>query len=60
LNAELDHIVPIGKNGNGKIDNVRFIHAVVNRVKWNMTEDEFKTWVRTFVPRLIEWAKKDS
>jgi 5-methylcytosine-specific restriction endonuclease McrA len=57
-NAALDHIVPINRDGDGTINNVRFIHMTVNRIKWNMTDAEFKVLICDFLPLLTPWGKR--
>lgn len=45
LNAELDHIKPKSNGGNNKIENCQWVYAPVNKMKWNLSEDDFKELV---------------
>lgn len=56
--AELDHIVPLASGGSGKIHNVHWLHFSVNKMKWDMSMDEFKQILAELLPRLSEWIKK--
>lgn len=40
-NCELDHIMPRAKNGTNTISNLQWLHRDVNKMKHDMTEDEF-------------------
>lgn len=31
--SEIDHIVPIARNGSGTVDNLQYVHPICNRVK---------------------------
>jgi hypothetical protein len=51
--AEVDHIVPLSKGGSNSIDNLQWVHKVINRMKGNMSQDDFirlcskvATWTR--------------
>ena len=58
--ASIDHIIPVadGREGLGCITNMRFVHTVVNRMKWDLSEEDFKTAILGICPQMIEWAKK--
>lgn len=43
--AELDHIIPASKGGSHTIDNLRWVHRVTNRAKWDRTDEEFFAWL---------------
>lgn len=55
--ATLDHIVPVARGGKSTIENIRFVHWVVNRMKWDLTDVEFQVVASELFPRLIDWAK---
>ena len=40
-NCELDHIVPISRGGSNTPDNTQWVLMVCNRMKDNLTEQEF-------------------
>ncbi len=42
LNAELDHIKAKSNGGNNIIENCQWVYAPVNKMKWNLSEDDFK------------------
>lgn len=44
-NTDLDHIIPKSKGGDRGINNVQWTHNIVNRMKWNSTEEEFLDFV---------------
>jgi hypothetical protein len=56
--AALDHIVPVAKDGLSVISNLRFIHWSLNKMKWDMTDEQFRKVVLATCPALIEWAKQ--
>lgn len=39
--ASLDHIVPVSKGGEHAVDNVIWVHAEINRMKGQLSMDEF-------------------
>lgn len=41
---EVDHIVPLSKNGKHEIENLQMICMECNRSKHDMTDEEFRTW----------------
>jgi hypothetical protein len=41
VDAELDHIVPTSRGGSKDIGNTQWVLSIVNRMKDNLTEDEF-------------------
>jgi 5-methylcytosine-specific restriction endonuclease McrA len=41
---ELDHIIPLSKNGNNSIDNLGILNKTVNKMKHDLTPDEFIDW----------------
>lgn len=59
-NAELDHIVPIGKGGGGGIENLRYVHGWFNRMKWRSTDEELKSLLIEHGEQLIRWSKNIS
>lgn len=42
--TQLDHIVPISQGGQHTMDNVQFVHRVVNAMKRTMNEKTFVRW----------------
>lgn len=58
--ACLDHILPVSRGGTSGIDNIRFIHSMLNRMKWNLTDSEFKAFNLELCAPLIEWSKNGS
>lgn len=40
-NASIDHVVPLSRGGLKTIDNVQWVDWTVNRMKYNMTPEEF-------------------
>lgn len=46
LNATVDHITPVAKGGSLGIENIQFLHATVNQMKWSFTEEEFLYFVK--------------
>jgi 5-methylcytosine-specific restriction endonuclease McrA len=55
-NVAIDHIVPIAKNGNGTIENVRFVHVIFNHFKWNLSDSELKAFLKDYGPQLMDWS----
>ena len=47
--AALDHVLPISRGGESKIENAQILHASVNRAKHTMTNDEFIEMCRKVV-----------
>jgi 5-methylcytosine-specific restriction endonuclease McrA len=43
-NYNLDHIIPVSRNGDNSIDNLGITHEIVNRMKNNLTPDELIEW----------------
>ena len=43
--ASLDHIVPHSHGGSDDIENAQWLHTEVNRMKGNLTNEEFRLWV---------------
>ncbi len=39
--ASLDHIIPVSKGGKHAVDNVAWVHAEINRMKGQLSLDEF-------------------
>jgi len=58
VNVHLDHIVPIARGGDNAMSNLRFVHDSVNQMKGNMLDSEFRCFMLTHGPQMIEWAKK--
>lgn len=52
INASLDHIIPIAKGGTNSKNNMRFIHKSLNGFKNDLTENEFKTLLKSLLPQL--------
>jgi 5-methylcytosine-specific restriction endonuclease McrA len=44
--AELDHIHPVVLGGDHNIENLQVLHAVVNRMKGQMSNRDLITWCR--------------
>jgi len=40
-NTHLDHIIPRTKGGSSEIGNLQFVCALVNRMKFNLSHEEF-------------------
>lgn len=43
--ASLDHIIPTSRGGGNEMDNLRWVHITVNRMKSNMLDSEFMEWL---------------
>jgi 5-methylcytosine-specific restriction endonuclease McrA len=43
-NYNLDHIIPVSKNGDNSINNLGITHEVVNRMKSDLTPEELMEW----------------
>lgn len=43
-NYNFDHIIPVTKGGSNLIDNLGILHKVVNRMKHNLSNEEFIDW----------------
>lgn len=43
-NYNLDHIIPVSKNGDNTLDNLGVTHQIVNRMKTDLTPDELIEW----------------
>ena len=41
INTHLDHIIPRTKGGSSEIENLQFVCALVNRMKFNLSHEEF-------------------
>lgn len=41
---ELDHIIPVSKNGANSLENLGVLHTIVNRMKSDLTPDELIEW----------------
>lgn len=52
--AELDHIIPRARGGSDAIDNLRWVCASVNRMKRDLTDDEFIAACRSVVRWIAE------
>jgi CRISPR/Cas system Type II protein with McrA/HNH and RuvC-like nuclease domain len=42
LNAELDHIKAKSNGGDNTLENCQWVYAPVNKMKWNLSEEDFK------------------
>jgi hypothetical protein len=42
--ASLDHVVPVSKGGEHAVDNVVWVHAEINRMKGQLSIEEFVSW----------------
>ena len=51
-NTELDHIIPTSTNGENSLNNVQWVLDKVNRIKNNMTQDEFVD----LVTKIYNWS----
>lgn len=51
INASLDHLDPLTRDGSLSLDNVRWVSSKVNRMKTDMTDVEFITMCREIVRR---------
>lgn len=45
LNAELDHIKAKSNGGDNKIENCQWVYAPVNKMKWDLSEDDFRALI---------------
>lgn len=54
-NSTLDHMIPMSRGGLHSIENVEWIHAVLNRMKGEMTKEEFVFWCT----KVAEFAEKN-
>jgi CRISPR/Cas system Type II protein with McrA/HNH and RuvC-like nuclease domain len=64
-NAELDHILPKARGGDGSIGNLRWVTKVANRAKRDMTDDEFfllcnnvMRWIGTRIQMVDDMTKE--
>jgi hypothetical protein len=48
-NASLDHIVPVSRGGDNSKTNLRWVLDVVNKAKWDMTDEQFVELCRLVV-----------
>ncbi len=48
-NCELDHIVPIAKAGRHHIDNLQWVHRDVNKMKFDLQEENFLSTIMEIV-----------
>lgn len=44
--ASLDHIVPLSKGGRHVLSNCQIVHPIVNRLKADMSQEEFVGWAK--------------
>lgn len=58
-NAELDHIIPIGRRGCKEVRNVQWLLYAVNRMKRDMLEIEFLALVKQIYAHSILKGKRD-
>lgn len=56
INAELDHIVPVSRNGTNHISNLRFVHESINQMKGSKLDSEFKEVCRSLIQGLTNWT----
>lgn len=40
-NISVDHIVPLSKGGSNRVDNIRLVHNMVNRMRLEYSDEEF-------------------
>lgn len=45
----LDHIIPLGKAGSHTIENIQFVHRLVNHMKWDSSHEDFMTMCKRIV-----------
>lgn len=50
--SSLDHSIPLSKGGGHVMGNVKFVHPVINRMKGEMTDQEFIDWCR----HVVQWT----
>lgn len=50
--SSLDHIKPLSRGGEHVMENVVFVHSTINRMKGEMTADEFIGWCR----KVAQWT----
>ena len=43
FNASVDRIIPVNRGGTNAADNLRWVHIVVNRMKYDMLDVEFSS-----------------
>lgn len=55
--AQLDHIHPIARGGSPKIENLRYLHELVNKLKWDKTDSELRLLLQPLLPGLTAWSK---
>jgi 5-methylcytosine-specific restriction endonuclease McrA len=48
-NASIDHVIPQNRGGSHNMNNLRWVHIVVNRMKNDMTDGELLEWVYVLV-----------
>ena len=44
-NAALDHIVPVADGGGSEIENLMPVHREVNRMKDQLSLEDFRAWI---------------
>lgn len=59
-NCELDHIIPVSKNGQNKIENLQWLHRDINKMKHSLNQGDFLTtifeisnYVKTSFPYVV-------
>ena len=53
-NAQLDHTVPRNRGGENTIDNLRWVHEIVNQMKSDIPEDQFLQFCATVAEHQIK------
>ena len=53
VNAQLDHLVARNNGGTSKLENLQWVHSVVNRMKSDFTEEEFLEFVKLVYEKRI-------
>jgi len=58
INAALDHIVPVARGGTNGVSNMRFVHKLVNFMKYDLTDEDFTFLLLDICPPLLKWARR--
>lgn len=51
VNASIDHIIPVSAGGKREVKNIQWVDGLINRMKTNMSHDEFLQTVKLIASR---------